>query len=344
VSSPSSSVAAVPVNRGRALVVAADPLRTLEALGDSFDDLQLARLDQIHDDLKEATTDVVVVVDGPVPPEVAETVIDHVMVNSGLLLALGVSRVSTSLGGVEYAGLKIIGGGRLADLPVTWWVAADARVVDPAELPGGDAVGAAGASGVDPDAFGAQAQILRTDLELARVSRVDAVTQDADPASTSGAEVGAPPPPAAPRPRVVPRRRLRLRYRLAAAAVLVGVGVLVGVAIAELADDPVAALTLVSLAVILLVLLWGLVVIRRLMLRVAEQSDRTRRLGRELDRGLRQLTERSRATDARARLMQGTLRAIEGRLAVVSSAAFSSGGVRTVVTRSAADEFDDDPI
>jgi hypothetical protein len=321
-------------------------LGTLEALGDSFENLLLARLDQIRDDLEEATGDVVVVVDGPVPAEVTEAVVDHVLTHSGLLLAMGVSRESTSLGGVEYAGLKIIGGGRLAELPVTWWVAADAGVVAPADLPGGSAVGVAGASLIDPDAFGAQAQILRADLELAHAKRVAAAAQDAADAAPSpgGSEIDPPEPAALPAPVVARKRRGRLRHRLVIAVGLVGVGLVGGVGLSELGGDPVAAVTLVALAAVLLVLLWGLVVVRRLALRVEEQGGRTRRLGRELDRGMRQLTKGLQVADVRGLRMRDTLREIEARLAVVSSAAFNAGRASTTSPRSAADEFDDDPI
>lgn len=344
-SHPSSSVAAVPTRPGRALLVAADPLRTLEALGDSFEDLMLARLDGIRDDLAEASRDVVVVVDGPVPAEVTEAVVDHVLAHSGALLALGVSRESTSLGGAEYAGLKIVGGGRLADLPVTWWVAADARVVDPAELPGGSAAGAAGAAVIDPDAFGAQAQILRADLELAHANRVAATAHDAaDAAPNPSANESTAPEAVAPPARRVAHTRLRLRHRIVIAAGLVGVGVVSGVGLTQLGGDPVAALTLVSLAAVLLLLLWGVVAVRSLALRVKEQADWTRSLGKDLDRGLRQLTKRSLAADARGLRMRDTLREIEARLAVVSSAAFNAGRASTVSPRSAADEFDDGPI
>ncbi|MFC6042178.1 hypothetical protein [Nocardioides hankookensis] len=302
-----------------------DPLRTLEALGDSFEDVLLARLDQVRADLDAASAagDIVVVVDGPVPAEVQEAVVDHVMVHSGVLLALGVPRESASLGGVEHAGLKIIGGGRLGDLPVTWWAAASADPVDPSDLPGGPTIALPVSSSVDPDAFGARAQLLRSELELARTERPPAGGQRAAvprPPRRTGAAAA---PSAAP---VVAQRRLRRRQRLALAALaLLGVGVLAGVGLAQVVSDPVAGLTLVAAAAILALLLWGVLVLRRLAVRLEEQAARHRRLSRELDRSLRRLTKRVQVIDTRGLRMRETLRDVEARLAVVSTAAPNAG-------------------
>ncbi|GAA4701363.1 hypothetical protein [Nocardioides conyzicola] len=312
-SSPSPSVAARPLRPGGVLVVAAEPLRTLEALGAAFDDVLLARWDRVRADLDEAATarGVVIVVDGVVPADVRELVVDHVTVHSGVLLALGVPRENASLGGVDSAGLKIIGGGRLGELPVTWWAAADLGPVDPRDLPGGSAAAVPGGSSIDPDAFGAHAEILRSGLELARVERPTATDEAAG--SSAPRRAAAAPVPAAPPP---PGRR---RLAVAALAVGGGTGVLAGLGLARIASDPLAAVTLVAVAAILLVLAWGVLAIRRLTARVEEQAARTRRIRKDLERGLRQLTRRAQVIDARGLRMRDTLGEIEARLAVVST-------------------------
>lgn len=343
-SSPSNmSVTAV---SGRALLVAADPAASLSALGPVFDDLVVAELGNLAEELAELGPSGVVVLDGPFDQPVIDTVVQHVATSPGSRLALGVSRQLTSLDGAELAGLRIVGGGRLGDLPVTWWAAADASAS--AAAPPAEASAPARTRGPaeSDDAFAAHAHLLRAHLELASPPDDRPGEPQQGGAAPAGAAApflsveglgGAPSVAAAPE---TPSRRTILGYRLPLLLVFLAIGVALGVSLSQLWEGDVqAAATLLLLVAVALLLAWGVRAIRGLTVQVQTQADQSARLGEELDRGIRQLTKRAQANDVRTVRMRDSLREIEARLAVVSSASASASAARA---RLAADAATDD--
>lgn len=335
---------------GRALLVAADPAASLAALGPVFDDLVVAEVDHLADELAELGPSGVVVVDGPLDEPVVDAVVQHVSTCPGSRLALGVSRQLTSLDGAELAGLRIVGGGRLGDLPVTWWAAADA----PASAAAPPAEASAPARRRGPaesdDAFAAHAHLLRAHLELA--TPADDRAGEPQPGGPVPAGATTPflsvegaggAPSATPPPGEAPSRRTMLGYRLPLLLVFLAIGVALGVSLSQLWEGDVqAAATLLLLVAVALLLAWGVRAIRGLTLQVQTQSDHSTRLGEELERGMRQLTKRAQANDVRTVRMRDSLREIEARLAVVSSASASGNAARARLAAADATPDEDD--
>ena len=101
------------------------------------------------------------------------------------------------------------------------------------------------------------------------------------------------------------------------------------------------ALALLFAATLALLLAWGVRAIRGLTVQVQTQADHASRLGDDLDRGMRQLTKRAQANDVRTVRMRDSLREIEARLAVVSSASASANAVRARLAAADAASEDD---
>jgi hypothetical protein len=332
---------------GRALLVAADPSVSLAALGPVFDDLVVAEVDRLPDELTELGPSGVVVVDGPLDESVTDTIVQHVATCPGSRLALGVSRQLTSLDGTELAGLRIVGGGRLGDLPVTWWAAADAPAA--AAAPPAEASAPARLRGPaeSDDAFAAHAHLLRAHLELAAPADERAgEAQPGGPAPTGtvtpflNAE-GAAGAASDAAPGDAPSRRTMLGYRLPLLLVFLAIGVALGVSLSQLWEGDVqAAATLLLLVAVALLLAWGVRAIRGLTVQLQGHAEHSARLSEELDRGMRQLMKRAQANDVRTVRMRDSLREIEARLAVVSSASASANAVRARLA--AADAASDD--
>ena len=90
-----------------------------------------------------------------------------------------------------------------------------------------------------------------------------------------------------------------------------------------------------------LLLAWAVRAIRGLTVQVQTQAEQAAKLGDDLDRGMRQLTKRAQANDVRTVRMRDSLREIEARLAVVSSASASANAVRArLAAQDAASEED----
>ena len=332
---------------GRALLVAADPSASLAALGPVFDDLVVAEVDHLADELAELGSSGVVVVDGPLGESVTDAIVQHVATCPGSRLALGVSRQLTSLDGTELAGLRIVGGGRLGDLPVTWWAAADAPPAAAAPPAEASAPPRLRGPAESDDAFAAHAHLLRAHLELATPAddrAGDAQPGGPAPAGTitpffnaegaAGAAVAAPPGES-------PSRRTMLGYRLPLLLVFLAIGVALGVSLSQLwGGDVQAAATLLLLVAVALLLAWGVRAIRGLTVQLQAHADHAARLGEDLDRGVRQLTKRAQANDVRTVRMRDSLREIEARLAVVSSASARANAARARLA--AADDAADD--
>jgi len=334
---------------GRALLVATDPAASLAALGPVFDDLVVAEVGHLAEELIELGPSGVVVVDGPLEEPVVDAVVQHVATSPGSRLALGVSRQLTSLDGAELAGLRIVGGGRLGDLPVTWWAAADAPAAAAAPPAEASAPPRRRGPAESDDAFAAHAHLLRANLELAAPPDDRAgEPQPGGPAPAGTAasfpsiEAGVGAASAAAASGAAPSRRTTLGYRLPLLLVFLAIGVALGVSLSQIWEGDVrSAATLLLLVAVALLLAWGVRAIRGLTVQVQAQADHSARLGEELDRGMRQLTKRAQANDVRTVRMRDSLREIEARLAVVSSASASANAVRARLAAADAAAEDD---
>lgn len=318
-SSPSPTSGTEPASPpARAVLVSADPARTLAALGAAFEDIALLGSGQVAAELERLAgtpAPLAIVVDGPAAAEVTAAVVDHVLARPERLLAVAVTEQPTPLGGPEYAGLGLVGAGRLGALPVTWWSADPSADLSRVPRTSTAAAAAGGPSSVDADTFAAQAQLLRADLDREPASE-PAPAPAQDPAGAT-----APPGAERTRPAARPERAApRLRHRVAFAGALVAAGAVAGAAVAQLGADVVRGVALLGTAALILVLLSGVLALRTLAAELRAQAAGTRRLRKHLDRGMSQLAGRAQASDAKLSRMRATLRQIEARVAVVSSA------------------------
>jgi hypothetical protein len=134
-----------------------------------------------------------------------------------------------------------------------------------------------------------------------------------------------------------------LGYKLPLLLVFLTIGLALGVSLSQLWEGNVqVAATLLLLVAVALLLAWGVRAIRGLTVQLQTQADQSARLGDELDRGMRQLTKRAQANDVRTVRMRDSLREIEARLAVVSSASASANAVRARLAAADASADDED--